>query len=227
MENISIKVHPPWYARGTPVINPRDGPPMAESENTDYVIKCRKLTLHSVCSFITISALTNFRFSIFFDMINQNWYKPLFAIRGGPSVRGNPGECMPDQQGGMNVLMREYLSDRQAGMNEVGSRKPEDRNRGNPVGKTRLWLTLKTTLFNTQNSVFSQWYAQTRRVAKIIENKICISKIRQLANEKIIDVINEWRKYHPAGVSVPSLNSYNNHNIPLGLKINIHQWFKN
>jgi hypothetical protein len=29
MENISIKDHPPWYARGTPITNTRDGPPMA------------------------------------------------------------------------------------------------------------------------------------------------------------------------------------------------------
>ena len=39
MENISIKVHPPWYARGTPVINPRDGPPMAESEIPLFAIR--------------------------------------------------------------------------------------------------------------------------------------------------------------------------------------------
>ena len=75
MENITIKVHPPWYARGTPIINKRDGPPMANSD------------------------------------------KPLFAIRGKPSARG----------------------------------KPKD--------KIRLWLTLKTTFFNTQNHVFSPWYA--------------------------------------------------------------------
>jgi hypothetical protein len=29
MDNINIKDHPPWYARGTPVTNPRDGPAMA------------------------------------------------------------------------------------------------------------------------------------------------------------------------------------------------------
>jgi hypothetical protein len=52
MEDISIKVHPPWYARGTPVTNPRDGPPMAISD------------------------------------------KPLFAIREGPSARGEPGDFL-------------------------------------------------------------------------------------------------------------------------------------
>jgi hypothetical protein len=32
MEIINIKVHPPWYARGTPIVNTRDGPPMALSD---------------------------------------------------------------------------------------------------------------------------------------------------------------------------------------------------
>ncbi|KAF0193780.1 MAG: hypothetical protein FD166_3640 [Bacteroidetes bacterium] len=32
MDNISIKDHPPWYARGTPVSNTRDGPAMAMSD---------------------------------------------------------------------------------------------------------------------------------------------------------------------------------------------------
>jgi hypothetical protein len=48
MEYKNIKVHKPWYARGTPVTNPRDGPAMALSD------------------------------------------KPLFAIRVGPSARGEP-----------------------------------------------------------------------------------------------------------------------------------------
>jgi hypothetical protein len=39
MDNISIKDHPPWYARGTPVINPRDGPPMASSEISLFAIR--------------------------------------------------------------------------------------------------------------------------------------------------------------------------------------------
>jgi hypothetical protein len=79
MEDISIKVHPPWYARGTPVTNTRDGPAMAISD------------------------------------------KPLFAICRGPSARGEP------------------------------------------KGKTRLWLTLKTTFSNTQNRVYGQWYAVLER----------------------------------------------------------------
>ncbi len=32
MDIINIKVHPPWYARGTPIISTRDGPPMAISD---------------------------------------------------------------------------------------------------------------------------------------------------------------------------------------------------
>ena len=75
MEHISIKDHPPWYARGTPVSNTRDGPAMALND------------------------------------------KLLFAICRGPSARGNPR------------------------------------------GKTRLWLTLKPTFFNTRNSVYGLWYA--------------------------------------------------------------------
>jgi hypothetical protein len=104
MDNISIKVHPPWYARGTPVINTRDGPAMALND------------------------------------------KLLFAICRGPSARGKPGECM-------NALMHECLPDRQAGMNSGVDRVIS------VFGFSRLWLTLKTTFFNTQNSVYSQWYA--------------------------------------------------------------------
>ena len=70
MDYISIKDHPPWYARGTPVINTRDGPAMALND------------------------------------------KLLFVICRGPSARGEP------------------------------------------KGKTRRWLTFKTTFFNTQNSVY-------------------------------------------------------------------------
>ncbi len=39
MENISIKVHPPWYARGTPVTSTRDGPPMALSDKPLFAIR--------------------------------------------------------------------------------------------------------------------------------------------------------------------------------------------
>ena len=71
---MSIKGHPPWYARGTPVTNIRDGPAMA---------------------------------------IN---HKLLFAICRGSSASEKP------------------------------------------VRKTHRWLTLKTTFFNMQNSVYGQWY---------------------------------------------------------------------
>ena len=119
MESINIKVHPPWYARSTPIINTRDGPQMALSE------------------------------------------KPLFAIREGPSARGNPVEVRSRQSA--------------AGSQNHDSYRMEDQNKGNPGGKTRLWLTLKTTFSNTQNRVYSQWYAQTRRVDMIIDDKISIS----------------------------------------------------
>ena len=128
MDNISIKDHPPWYARGTPVINIRDGPAMALN-----------------------------------DIL-------LLAICREPSARGEPGEvgkCM-------NAIMREC-------MNEEGTRPPErcsragnpdnyqgeDRSRGKPMGKSRRWLTLKTTFFNTQNNVYSQWYAVLGRKAGV------------------------------------------------------------
>jgi len=74
MDIMNIKGHPPWYARGTPVTNIRDGPAMA---------------------------------------IN---HKLLFAICRDPSASEKP------------------------------------------MGKTHRWLTLKTTFFNTQNSVYSQWH---------------------------------------------------------------------
>ena len=95
MDIMSFKGHPPWYARGTPVTNIRDGPAMA---------------------------------------INN---KLLFAICRGSSARGKPGECM----------------------NKLGRSESEDRRRCESMGKTRRWLTLNTTFFNTQNSVFSHWYA--------------------------------------------------------------------
>ena len=236
MENISIKVHPPWYARGTPIINTRDGPQMALSE------------------------------------------KPLFAIRRGPSARGNPVEVrsLESAVGSQKTEVGRQKS-------EVGSRKPEDQSRGNPGGKTRLWLTLKTTFSNTQTRVYSQWYAQTRRVETILGDKISISnkprrvdmilgdkisisnkprrgniiiengmtykpktqrvdKIIAMAKieksqtrrvetivendmiynpktrrvEKIIDEKMEW--YHPAGVSDANRLLCYNHNIPIGIK---------
>ena len=102
MEKKNIKVHLPWYARGTPVVNPRDGPQMANSD------------------------------------------KPLFAIREGPSARGEP----PD--------------------------------------KFRLWLTLKTTFFNTKNTVYGQWTAQTRRVDKVIESEM-INVQNPLRGARIIE----------------------------------------
>ena len=240
MENINIKVHPPWYARGTPIINTRDGPQMALSE------------------------------------------KPLFAIREGPSARGNPVEVRSQESA---VGSQKTEVGRQK--SEVGSRKPEDQSRGNPRVKTRLWLTLKTTFSNTQNRVYSQWYAQirqladdmiigdkiflsnkTRRVDMIIGDKISISnkprrgnmiiengmtykpktrrvdKIIAIARieriqtrrvemiiendmtynpktrrvDKIIAEKSEWRNYHPVGVSgLYRLLCYN-HNIPAGIK---------
>lgn len=136
MDIINIKVHPPWYARGTPIVNTRDGPPMAISD------------------------------------------KPLFAIRKGPSARGKPGECR-------NVLMHECLPDQQVGMN-FGKERVISR-----LDFSRLWLTFNLAVFNTQNLAYSRKYAQTQRVDKIIENKHCISKIRQLADDKIIDEKNE------------------------------------
>ena len=39
MDIINIKVHPPWYARGTPIVNTRDGPPMALSDKPLFAIR--------------------------------------------------------------------------------------------------------------------------------------------------------------------------------------------
>ncbi len=39
MDIINIKVHPPWYARGTPIVNTRDGPPMAISDKPLFAIR--------------------------------------------------------------------------------------------------------------------------------------------------------------------------------------------
>jgi len=111
---MSIKGHPPWYARGTPVTNIRDGPAMA---------------------------------------IN---HKLLFAICRGPSARGEMGEW------GDEVGRQRSEDGRRKHENcrgEVGRQESEDQSRYEPMGKNRRWLTLNTTFFNTQNSVFSQWYA--------------------------------------------------------------------
>ena len=40
MDYITIRNHPPWYARGTPVINTRDGPAMALNDKLLFAI-CR------------------------------------------------------------------------------------------------------------------------------------------------------------------------------------------
>jgi hypothetical protein len=68
----------------------------------------------------------------------------------------------------MNAIMRECVNEDGSRKSEVERQKTEDGSRktgfgilkqGRTVGKTRLWLTLKTTFFNTKKGVFSQWYA--------------------------------------------------------------------
>ncbi len=131
MDIINIKVHPPWYARGTPIVSTRDGPPMAISD------------------------------------------KPLFAIREGPSDRGKPGECL-------NAVMRECI-------NEDKSLKPEDRSRGNSWGKTHLWLTLKTTFFNTQNGVYSRRYALLGRKTAAFFNAVKSLDVDRFEERSAVD----------------------------------------
>jgi len=66
------------------------------------------------------------------------------------------------------------------------------------------------------------WIKNIKRM--ITRDEICIvNQIRQLADDKIIDQKDEWRKYHPVGVSVPHRNICYNHNIPLGLRTTIRQ----
>ena len=61
---------------------------------------------------------------------------------------------------------------------------------------------------------------QTRRVERIIEMiSLCIFQTQRV--DMIIDEKNEWRNYHPAGVSILHRNSCYNHRIPLGLKTKI------
>jgi hypothetical protein len=72
--------------------------------------------------------------------------KPLFAIGEGPSARGKPGECM-------NELRYECLPDQQVSMNFGKERVMSE------PDFTRLWLTLITIFFNTQNRVYSRKYA--------------------------------------------------------------------
>jgi hypothetical protein len=43
MESINVKVHQPWFARGTPITNPRDGPAMALSDILLFAIRERPL----------------------------------------------------------------------------------------------------------------------------------------------------------------------------------------
>jgi hypothetical protein len=115
MDKINIKVHPPWFARGTPVSNPRDGPAMALNDKLLFA-------------------------------------NPIAIGCRGPSARGEQGEVGSPESavGSWQSADRRWNSD---------SDLEEEQSRGEPKGKTRLWLTLKTTFFNTQNSVYRQWYA--------------------------------------------------------------------
>jgi hypothetical protein len=120
MDNISIKVHPPWYARGTPIVNPRDGPPMAKSDNS------------------------------------------LIAIDRDPSARGKPGEDKgkdKDKGKGKGKGRGQGKEELEVGVQRKSPPGVGDRRRGETKGKIRLWLTLKSSFFNTKNSVYSHWYA--------------------------------------------------------------------
>jgi hypothetical protein len=146
MENISIKVHPPWYARGTPVTNPRDGPPMAMSD------------------------------------------KSLFAICEGPSARGKPGEVGSRKSG---VGSRE--SEDRRPKSEDRRPKTEDRRRKSGVGSRESGAgrqkkgqtkgnnpplaDVKNHVFNTQNSVYSQWYV--RNIEQVNQSHQLNSKMRR------------------------------------------------
>ena len=78
--------------------------------------------------------------------------------RGQPrKARGQPVECM-NEDGRRK--------------SEVGKTDSEYRSRGKPKGKTRLWLTLKTTFFNTKNNVFSQWYALWGRKSDVVVDNL-------------------------------------------------------
>ena len=117
MDNISIKDHPPWYARGTPVTHNRDGPAFDLSA---YVVP---------------------------DNVKME------AIRGEPSARGEP------------------------------------------KGKTRLWLTLKTTFFNTQNSVYGWWYGmlfgdadRSRDAVRSVEEDLSAFAEPDNVERKMVDV---------------------------------------
>jgi hypothetical protein len=159
MDYISIKDHPPWYARGTPVTNTRDGPVMA---------------------------LNN---------------KLLFAICRGPSGEGRGKGEGQGRGGSQQAAVGSWQSEdcsrpperkSRAGRSEVGSwqladrrQNPdsylgEERSRGEPKGKTRRWLTLKTTFFNTQKSVYGQWYAVLGSFADT--DRACTHGMRECEN---------------------------------------------
>ncbi len=143
MENISFKEHPPWYARGTPVNNTRDGPPMAMNDKTLFA-------------------------------------NPITIGCEGPSARGEPGEVgrpKLEDRSRKNEVTRLPARKTLFGGNVIvwqGSPDPdsyrgEARRSGNPKENIHLWLTLKTTFFNTQNSVYS------RRCALLLANFTCRS----------------------------------------------------
>ena len=195
MDNISIKDHPPWYARGTPVIKTRDGPAMALSDKPLLAI-CRgpsgegrgkgkgrgrgKGQGRGGSQQLAVGSWKT-------EVGSRPPASPKDIVWRERNCRAGKSEDasskrVPLGERGWRRRSRgigeEESRNPIAVGSEVGSRPPaspkdtvwrernsragnpdsrgEERSREEPKRKTRRWLTLNTTFFNTQNSVSSQ-----------------------------------------------------------------------
>jgi hypothetical protein len=147
MEYNNIKVHQPWYARGTPDTNPRDGPAMALSD------------------------------------------KPLFAIRIGPSARGEP----PDFPRPWLIFKTVFVNTQKWVFGQSYAQihpLAEDKIMANEmIGRQEIRQLADETIIG----MYMSHAPKIRQLAddKIIEtNMMCAAKIRQLADDKIIALEN-------------------------------------
>ena len=212
MDIISIKVHPPWYARGTPIVSTRDGPPFDLSA---YVVS-RRIGTSS-------------------DNVKME------AIREGPSARGKPTDLIHlwltlkttffnMQKGVYGQWYAQFFDavkskdvdrseERSADDFDFDLSACADIGMGNKPKTRRVDKIIEMEIIGRQ---------KPRRGDKIIEMyMIYASKTRRV--DMIIEksMNDEQQKYHPLGVSIQQCDLCYNPTIPGGIKNQIHQLAEN
>ncbi|MCB8963415.1 MAG: hypothetical protein H6536_00055 [Bacteroidales bacterium] len=243
MENISIKVHPPWYARGTPIINTRDGPPMAESDIPLFAIcegpsargktiKCmneKGKRVRSGLDFIRLWLTLNTTFFNTKKSVFSQQYARICQLadetimertkiensqtRRVETIIENSTKCNPKTRRVETIIAMAQIISFQTRRVET-------------IIENDMLRKPKIRRVETIIKLISSCNFKTQRVAMIIANDM-LEKPKTQRVEKIIDEKNQWQKYHPVGVSDLHRLSCYNHNIPLGLKTKTHQWWIN